>query len=93
MAKIDYRNVEKVPEICGGRAVVAGTRLRVSLILGWHREGMTADEIIRHYPHLRQSDVHDALAYAFDHPDEMEADFVDDDEEAVMKQFPGGRHS
>ncbi len=93
MAKIDYRNIEKVPGVCGGRAVVAGTRIRASLILGWHRDGMTAEEILQHYPHLRKSDVHDALAYAFDHPDEMETDFADDDEETVMKQFPGGRRT
>ena len=90
MAKIDFRNVEKVANVCGGRAVIAGTRIRVSLILGWHRDGLSVEEIVRHYPHLRVADVHDALAYAFDHPEEMAADFADDDEEVVMKLYPGG---
>jgi uncharacterized protein (DUF433 family) len=30
MKKLDYRNIEKAPERCGGRAVVAGTRVRVA---------------------------------------------------------------
>ena len=68
MSKIDYRNVEKVPGICGGRAVIAGTRIRVSIILGCSRLGMTVEEIIQSYPHLRSSDVYDALAYAAEHP-------------------------
>ena len=91
MAKPDLRNIEKVPGRCGGRAVVAGTRIRVSLILALYREGMTVDEIVEGYPHLRPSDVHDALAYSYDHPDEIEADLAADEESAVMKDWPGGQ--
>jgi uncharacterized protein (DUF433 family) len=92
MSKIDYRNVEKVPGICGGRAVIAGTRIRVSIILGCSRLGMTVDEIIQSYPHLRSSDVYDALAYAAEHPAEIEADLAADDEVEAQKHWPGGRY-
>ena len=90
MQKIDFRNIEKVPDRCGGRAVIVGTRIRASLILGWYRMGMTVEEIVQQYPHLRPSDVHDALAYAYDHPIEMEEDFAADDEETVKQRIPGG---
>jgi len=93
MAKVDYRNIEKVADRCGGRAVVAGTRLRVSLILAWYRDGMTAEQIVEQYPQLRPADVHDALAYAYDHPDEIEADLAADDEAAARQAWPGGRPS
>lgn len=89
MSKIDYRNIEKVQGRCGGRAVIAGTRIRVSLIVGFYRDGMTVEEIVGHYPHLRPSDVHDALAYAYDHPEEIEADIAADDEAAAEKKWPG----
>ena len=92
MSKIDYRNVEKVPGICGGRAVIAGTRVRVSIILGCSRLGMTVEEIIQSYPHLRSSDVYDALAYAAEHRDEIEADLAADDEAEAQKRCPGGRY-
>jgi uncharacterized protein (DUF433 family) len=91
MAKVDYRNIEKVADRCGGRAVVAGTRIRVSLILDCYRQGMTVEEIVQSYPHLRPADVHDALAYACDHPDEIEADLAADDEGVAQRQWPGGR--
>lgn len=90
MQKIDFRNIEKVPGRCGGRAVIAGTRIRASLILGWYRMGMTVEEIVQQYPHLRPSDVHDALAYAYDHPVEMEDEIAADDEETVQRRYPGG---
>ena len=91
MSKTDLRNIEHVPDRCGGRAVVAGTRIRVSVILTCHRWGMTVEEIVAQYPHLRPSDVHDALAYAFDHPAEIEADLAANDEAAAQRLWPGGR--
>ena len=88
MSKVDYRNIEKVADRCGGRAVVAGTRMRVSLILALYREGMAVEQIVKQYPHLRPADVHDALAYAYDHPEEIEADLAADDEAAVQRVWP-----
>lgn len=90
MQKIDFRNIEKVPDRCGGRAVIAGTRIRASLILGCYRMSMSVEEIIQQYPLLRPSDVHDALAYAYDHPVEMEDEMAADDEETVQQRYPGG---
>lgn len=63
--------------------MIAGTRIRVSIILGCYRQGMT-EEIVQQYPSLRPGDVHDALAYAYDHPGEMAADLAADDEAAVQ---------
>jgi len=80
MKKLDYRNIEKVPGRCGGRAVVAGTRIRVATVLGCYRQGMTVEEILQEYPHLKPADVHDALAYAYEHAEEIEADLAADDE-------------
>lgn len=91
MAKLDYRNIEKVPGRCGGQATVAGTRIRVSTILVCYRQGMTVEEIVQQYPHLRPADVYDALAYAYDHAEEMKADLAADDEAIVQQQWPGGR--
>jgi uncharacterized protein (DUF433 family) len=90
MSKVDLRNIEKVEGRCGGRAVVGGTRIRVSVIVGWHRQGHSVDQIVAMYPHLRLSDVHDALAYAYDHPEEIERDLADDDEEEAQRRWPGG---
>jgi uncharacterized protein (DUF433 family) len=83
MPKLDYRNIEKDPARCGGQPVVAGTRIRVATVLTCYRQGMRVEEIIQHYSNLKPSDVHDALAYAYDHLDEIETDLADDDEAQV----------
>ncbi|MSR60749.1 MAG: DUF433 domain-containing protein [Planctomycetaceae bacterium] len=78
MSKFDYRNIEKVPGRSGGRAVIGGTRIRVCVILNWYRQGTTVEEIVQTYPELRPSDVHDALAYAYEHLQEIETDVASD---------------
>jgi len=89
MTKLDYRNIEKVPGRCGGQPVIAGTRIRVATILVWYRMGTTVEEILQQYPHLRPSDVHDALAYAYDHLEEIETDLAADDETAAKARHVG----
>ena len=52
------------PEILGGKPIVAGTRISVSLILEWIGSGATRDDIVRKYPQLTVEDVSQALAFA-----------------------------
>ena len=83
MSKLDYRNVEKDASRCGGQPVVVGTRIRVATILTCYRQGMSVEEIVQQYSMLKPADVHDALAYAYDHLAEIEADLAADDEATV----------
>ncbi|HET6882597.1 MAG TPA: DUF433 domain-containing protein [Pirellulales bacterium] len=87
MSKTDLRNIEKVAGRCGGRAVIAGTRIRVSVIVWCHRNAMTIEQILAQYPRLRPADVYDALAYAADHPSEIAADLAADDEAAAQQEL------
>jgi uncharacterized protein (DUF433 family) len=87
MAKLDYRNIEKDPARCGGQPVVVSTRIRVATILTCYRQGMSVEEIVQQYPHLKPADVHDALAYAYDHLDEIDADIAADDEDVVKAKY------
>lgn len=90
MPKLDYRNIERDPARCGGQPVVGGTRIRVGIVLGCYRQGMSVEEIIQQYPSLKPADVHDALAYAHDHLEEIEADLAADDEATVKARPAGG---
>jgi uncharacterized protein (DUF433 family) len=83
MSKLDFRNIEKDPTRCGGQPVVAGTRIRAATILACYRQGLTVEEIVQQYAALKPADVHDALAYAYDHLDEIEASLAADDEVRV----------
>ena len=93
MPKLDYRNIEQDPARCGGQPVVGGTRIRVGIILGCYRLGMSVEEIVQQYPALKPADVHDALAYAYDHLAEIEADLAADDEATVKAQHADGTSS
>ena len=90
MLKLDYRNVEKDNTRCGGQPVVAGTRIRVATILTCYRQGMGVEEIVQQYSSLRPADVHDALAYAYDHLDEIESSLAADDETTVKARLCKG---
>ncbi len=90
MLKLDYRNVEKDSTRCGGQPVVAGTRIRVATILTCYRQGMGVEEIVQQYSSLRPADVHDALAYAYDHLDEIESSLAADDETTVKARLRKG---
>lgn len=90
MPKLDYRNIERDAARCGGQPVVYGTRIRVATVLTCYRQRMSVEEIVQQYPSLSPADVHDALAYAHDHLDEIEADLAADDEATVKARFAGG---
>ena len=90
MPKLDYRNVEMDAARCGGQPVVMGTRIRVATILACYRQGMGVEEIVQQYPGLRPADVHDALAYAYDHLDEIEAGLAADDEASAKARLMAG---
>lgn len=67
-------------DTAGQRAVIAGTDIKVSQIATEHEHlGMTPDEIVEAHPHLTLADVHAALTYFYDHPDEIRRDWDDAD--------------
>jgi uncharacterized protein (DUF433 family) len=90
MPKLDYRNIEIDVTRCGGQPVVTGTRIRVATILAAYRHGLSIEEIVQQYPGLRPADVHDALAYAYDHLDEIEAALAADGEASVKSRMATG---
>lgn len=58
------------PAVCGGRPIVAGTRMRVSDVLDALASGAEVDELLADFPYLSREDVLACLAYgarAVDH--------------------------
>ena len=54
-------------------------RIRVAQIVADHLGyGWSAEEIIRQYPYLAPAEVHAALAYYFDHREEIDAELADE---------------
>jgi len=66
------KHIEVTPGVCGGKPRIAGHRITVQNIAIWHeRMGRSPDEIVEQFPQLTLADVHAALAYYFDHLDEI----------------------
>ena len=58
------------PEVCGGRPIVAGTRVRVIDVLNALAAGDTIDELVADFPYLTRPDILACIAYgarAVDH--------------------------
>lgn len=51
------------PNICFGKPCIKGTRIWVSLILDFLANGMTINEILEQYPHLKEEDIRACIAY------------------------------
>ena len=83
-------HIEITPGVMGGKPRIAGRRITVQDIVIWHdRLGRSADEIATEYD-LTLADVHAALAYYFDHREEIDRAMKEGDEAAAVlrKQTP-----
>ncbi|MFH1194755.1 MAG: DUF433 domain-containing protein [bacterium] len=60
--------------ISNGTPIINGTRTTVRTIAGYYQLGMNVDEILSSLSHLRPSQVHSALAYYFDHQEEIDSE-------------------
>ena len=49
--------IDAHPGILGGKPVIGGTRIPVDLVLEMFAAGLSIDDILREYPHLKREDV------------------------------------
>jgi len=82
----EHPYVTRVPGKRGGRPIIRGTGITVSLIARLYKAGDTVDEILESYPHLRPSWVHDAIGYYLDHQDEIEREIRESRIEYLAEQ-------
>ena len=73
--------IVRTPDVRGGKPRIAGHRITVADVAIWYeRMGMSPDEIVSEYPTITLSDVHAALAYYFDHRDEVDREIREGEE-------------
>ncbi|MBD1916996.1 MULTISPECIES: DUF433 domain-containing protein [Cyanophyceae] len=63
--------ITKIPEVMGGDACIAKTRLPVWLFVSLRQQGATDAELLESYPHLTAADLVNVWAYADAHPEEI----------------------
>lgn len=77
-------HIEITLGVCGGKPRIAGHRITVQNIAVWHEKmGMSPDEILLHYPSINLSDIYAALAYYYDHREEIIKQIEDDESFAL----------
>jgi len=76
---VSYPHVTKTPGVCGGKARIESTRIRVNNVAFLHKQGASDQKIREPYPDLTPAQIHAALAYYYDNRDEIDAE-LDADE-------------
>jgi uncharacterized protein (DUF433 family) len=84
MQPVAIQHIEMRPSaIHGEKACIAGTRISVQDVYVWHElMGKTPDQIVLEYPFLTLAQVHAALAYFYDHAQEIREQVKQGREEA-----------
>lgn len=77
-AKRVATHITKDPRVCGGKACIDSTRIRVMDIALLQRQRLKPEDMIEYFSvPLSLAQVHGALAYYYDHPEEIEGDISD----------------
>ena len=71
---VSKEHITKTPGVCGGKACIAGSRIRVyDVYVQTTHWKLSPQEISEAYAQLSLGQIHAALAYAFDFEAEMRA--------------------
>jgi len=87
--------VSRTAGVKGGRPCIAGTGVTIKRIAGWHRLGMSPEEIAAQYGHLSLAQVHAALAYYHANREEIDTDLREEAAEydRLSREAQAGRPS
>jgi uncharacterized protein (DUF433 family) len=78
--KTEYKHVLLWPD---GTPTVSGTRLKVKHVAAAHRyRGLGPHELVESYPPHTLGEMYSALAFYYDHKDEMDRQMDEDEREA-----------
>jgi uncharacterized protein (DUF433 family) len=78
----EHTYIEVIEKMTGSQAVIKGTRIPVSIVVGYLRIGETPESLVKHIlPHLTLAQIYDALSYYYDHQTELEQEMAENTEE------------
>ena len=89
---VSREHIEIVQGAGGPKPRILGHNIRVVDVVGWYEKlGMSVPEILEQFPTITAADVHAALAYYWDHKDEIDQKMADDDAfyEEMKRTNPG----
>lgn len=79
-------------DICGGRPIIKGTRTSVGNIVGYHKLGLSPEEIKAELPHLNLAQIYGALAYYYENQKTIDEFIEEEMEKVIAKKYPPSRY-
>ncbi len=73
MSAVATSRIEKTPNVCGGDARIANTRIPVWLLVAYRRDGVPDERLLEFYPSLTLGDLAAAWWYYAQHGPEIDA--------------------
>jgi uncharacterized protein (DUF433 family) len=74
--RVPHPHVRVDANVLGGSPHVAGSRVPVRRLWAWHRGGSSVETLVKRYPALGAARILDALSFAYDNQDLIEADLA-----------------
>ena len=71
---VPHPHVRMDSQIMSGSPHVEGSRVPVRRLWAWHRGGTSIETLVRRYPNLGPAKILDALSFAYDNMDLIQAD-------------------
>jgi uncharacterized protein (DUF433 family) len=87
---LERRYIVVTPGVCGGRARIAGQRIRVQDVVLWTEQGRSPDQTVADFPQLSLADVYAALCYYHDHREEIDEQIRQDDQDVAEMNARSG---
>lgn len=78
--RVPHPHVRVDASVLGGSPHVAGSRVPVRRLWAWHRGGASVETLVKRYPNLGAARILDALSFAYDNQDLIEADLAREQE-------------
>jgi uncharacterized protein (DUF433 family) len=86
--RVAHPHVRVDASVLGGSPHVVGSRVPVRRLWAWHRGGSSVETLVRRYPNLGPARILDALSFAYDNQDLIEADLAREQELFAEKGGP-----
>jgi uncharacterized protein (DUF433 family) len=74
--RVPHPHVDVRPDLMAGSPVVRGSRVPVRRLWAWFRKGVSVETLLKRYPQLGPAKVLDALSFAYDNEELLEADLA-----------------
>lgn len=71
-----HPHVEVHPDVLEGSPIVRGSRVPVRRLWAWFRKGTSVETLLKRYPQLGPSRILDALSFAYDNMELVDADLA-----------------